>query len=178
MRILLFGGSFNPPHLGHTAAISWALQTGRWDQIWVVPVFVHPYPEKANLIPYLHRVNMCLQTFQCPMVQVTEMERRVHEELGGDGAVRTAELLRYLKARYQDTFGLLMGSDAYDDLQRGRWLEADYVKQHEIVEIARDVASSTDVRMRLERGMKARYLDPKVLDYIQHHNLYPRRKST
>lgn len=36
-RIALFGGSFDPPHLGHTAAINAILNSGLVDEVWLVP---------------------------------------------------------------------------------------------------------------------------------------------
>ncbi len=38
MRIALFGGAFDPPHLGHVATITTLLNSGRVDQVWIVPV--------------------------------------------------------------------------------------------------------------------------------------------
>ncbi|MDQ7004990.1 MAG: nicotinate (nicotinamide) nucleotide adenylyltransferase [Ghiorsea sp.] len=37
-RIALFGGSFDPPHLGHKALVDTALQTLKIDEVWVIPV--------------------------------------------------------------------------------------------------------------------------------------------
>jgi len=37
-RIGLFGGSFDPPHLGHQALVDSALEQLNLDEIWVVPV--------------------------------------------------------------------------------------------------------------------------------------------
>ena len=37
-RIGLFGGSFDPPHLGHKALVDAALQELNLDEVWVIPV--------------------------------------------------------------------------------------------------------------------------------------------
>ena len=57
MRIALFGGSFNPPHLGHELAALYVLETADVDELWFVPTFKHPF-EKA-LEPFEDRLAMC-----------------------------------------------------------------------------------------------------------------------
>ena len=39
MRIAVYGGSFNPPHVGHAMVVSWLLWTRRADRVWLVPAF-------------------------------------------------------------------------------------------------------------------------------------------
>ncbi len=43
MHIALFGGSFDPPHLGHVWCATWARLVGRVDEVWILPVAKHPY---------------------------------------------------------------------------------------------------------------------------------------
>src|SRR4051812_26752381 len=57
MRVAIFGGSFNPPHVGHQLAALWVLETAGVDELWFVPAFVHPF-EKA-LAPFEDRRRMC-----------------------------------------------------------------------------------------------------------------------
>ena len=42
MEIALFGGSFDPPHVGHLLAAAYVLATEPVDELWFVPVFGHP----------------------------------------------------------------------------------------------------------------------------------------
>ena len=41
-RVAVFGGSFNPPHIGHALVIQWLLWSGEVDQVIIVPSEGHP----------------------------------------------------------------------------------------------------------------------------------------
>src|SRR5207247_5501171 len=56
-RIALFGGSFNPPHIGHQMACLYVLETSSCKELWMVPTFRHPF-DKA-LAPFEDRFEMC-----------------------------------------------------------------------------------------------------------------------
>ena len=42
-RVAVFGGSFNPPHVGHLLGVVYALATAPIDEVLVVPVYQHPF---------------------------------------------------------------------------------------------------------------------------------------
>lgn len=42
-RIGIFGGSFDPPHVGHVLAVKYILSIGAVDEVIVVPVFEHAF---------------------------------------------------------------------------------------------------------------------------------------
>ncbi len=46
MRIALFGGSFNPPHIGHVLNACYVLGAYPVDQLWLMPVYSHPFSSK------------------------------------------------------------------------------------------------------------------------------------
>lgn len=58
MKIGIFGGSFNPIHLGHVKMIEIALEKLKLDKIIVVPVGV-PSHRENNLVSSRDRLNMC-----------------------------------------------------------------------------------------------------------------------
>ena len=43
MRVAVYGGSFNPPHVAHAMVASWLLWTRLVDEVWLVPVFRHAF---------------------------------------------------------------------------------------------------------------------------------------
>lgn len=57
LRIGVFGGSFNPIHLGHALLAITTQQTKPVDQVVLVPVFKHAV--KRDLLPFEDRVKMC-----------------------------------------------------------------------------------------------------------------------
>jgi nicotinate-nucleotide adenylyltransferase len=106
MRIALFGGSFNPPHLGHALAALYVLETADVDALWFVPCFKHPF-EKA-LQPFEDRFRMCELAAAPlgPRACVTDIERELGEES------RTLRTVRVLEARHPEHhFSLVIGAD-------------------------------------------------------------------
>jgi nicotinate-nucleotide adenylyltransferase len=57
MRVAVYGGSFNPPHVAHQLALTYVLATAQVDEVWMVPTFKHPF-DKA-LAPFSDRAKMC-----------------------------------------------------------------------------------------------------------------------
>lgn len=61
MKIALFGGAFDPPHLGHKIVANSLIKNKIVDEVWFVPVFKHPWADrygKHNLTDYNDRVAM------------------------------------------------------------------------------------------------------------------------
>ena len=54
MEIALFGGSFDPPHVGHLLAAAYVLATEPVDELWFVPVAEHPLGKPLHA-PFEHR---------------------------------------------------------------------------------------------------------------------------
>ncbi|MBX3182587.1 MAG: nicotinate-nicotinamide nucleotide adenylyltransferase [Polyangiaceae bacterium] len=57
MRVAVFGGSFNPPHVGHVLAACYLLSIGACERVLVVPVKAHAF-NKA-LAPLPDRLALC-----------------------------------------------------------------------------------------------------------------------
>lgn len=51
MNIAIFGGSFDPPHIGHEKIVNLALKKLAVDKIFVVPTFLNPFKDSFYLIP-------------------------------------------------------------------------------------------------------------------------------
>lgn len=71
--ILLYGGSFDPPHLGHLSALVAALGRGQFTKAFVIPTGSHAF--RKSLTPYAHRLQMAKLAFGwLPGVEVSEIE--------------------------------------------------------------------------------------------------------
>lgn len=60
-KIALFGGAFDPPHLGHSQVAENLISQKIVDEVWFVPVYKHPWAKKLHkefLTPYSQRVKM------------------------------------------------------------------------------------------------------------------------
>jgi nicotinate-nucleotide adenylyltransferase len=117
-RVAVFGGSFNPPHVGHVLGVVYALSTAPIDEVLVVPVYRHPFAKNKDLAPFADRLEMCrLALGWLPGVTVSTVE----EELGGESlTLRTLEHLRATSPSL--ALRLLVGADVLGDLPKWhRW---------------------------------------------------------
>src|SRR3989304_5989896 len=57
MDVAICGGSFNPPHVGHAMVAAWVRWTGRADEVWLVPAWVHAFSKE--MVPFERRVAWC-----------------------------------------------------------------------------------------------------------------------
>ncbi|MFL5322608.1 MAG: nicotinate (nicotinamide) nucleotide adenylyltransferase, partial [Myxococcaceae bacterium] len=122
MHVALFGGSFNPPHVGHLLATHYVYSTQEVDEVWWMPAWNHPFGK--TLESFEHRVEMCRQIAKdaSGWFKVSEVER----EVGGEG--RTVDTLAFLHKRFPEhRFTLVIGSDIVKDLPK--WKEFDRVQQ-------------------------------------------------
>lgn len=172
-RVAIFGGSFNPPHIGHTAICKWLFNRGFVDEIWVIPCFMHPFGKE--LAPYEHRLAMVRLAFCKLMMPIKILE--VEKELGGVSyTLRTVEYLRKLNPDI--IFHLVTGSDVEEEIEK--WKDFDKIKDlAAIIRVPRgdrsiipDV-SSTEVRDKIHYGGSYRDLvETQVAVYIITKGLY------
>lgn len=182
-QIALFGGSFNPPHLCHTLATLWVLQTQPVDEIWWIPTYQHAFDKE--LVNYDRRVAMCRKAVaDLHRVRIDDIERH----LGGES--RTIDTVRALKERHVDTdFWLVIGADILDETDRWKNWEGlmDLVR---LVVVGREGhgegktagadlelpdISSTLIRESLagcDYDAIRPWIPRSVLDYISEHDLY------
>ena len=186
MRVALFGGSFDPPHVGHVFGVTYALATVDLDAVLVVPVFSHPF--EKELAPFSHRVEMARLAF-VPVAHATVST--VEEDLGSPSlTVRTLEHLHEAHPDWE--LHLIVGGDVLHD--SSRWVGWDRIEQHaRLLVLGRESAphpdapkailpnvSSSEVRALLRRRADdldasreaARWVPRRVLDYIDRHGLY------
>jgi nicotinate-nucleotide adenylyltransferase len=179
MRVAIFGGSFNPPHLAHQMAALYVLETAAIDELWMVPAFQHPFGKE--LAPFAHRLKMCELAAAAlgPRVKVSAVEH----ELGVES--RTLRTVRRLQQDFPGhAFSLVIGAD----------LVAELPSWHDSAELRRAVplvvvgragfetgdgrlalprVSSSEVRAALAAGRPVDGLVPRsVVDYISRHGLY------
>lgn len=125
MRIALFGGSFDPPHIGHQLACQYVLLTHAVDQVWMVPVFRHAFDKRSA--PYAHRTALCRIAAAAvggtgstgePRICVSTIEEELAAEAPGPSYTLTT--VRALKMRHpQHEFSLVIGTDLLRE--RERW---------------------------------------------------------
>ena len=107
--VAIYGGSFDPPHISHVLAAVYALKTGGFDQVLVVPVFEHAF--RKRLTAFEHRVRMCELSFAgIAGVEVSTVEREL------ETPSLTLRTLEHLTREHPDwAMRLLVGSDVLSD---------------------------------------------------------------
>ena len=183
-HIGLFGGSFNPPHVCHTLATVWVLQTHDVDEVWWIPTYRHAFSKR--LVDFDDRVEMCrLALTDVDRVRISEVER----DIGGES--RTIDTVRELQERHENhRFSLVVGTDILEETERWKnWSGLmDLVDlivigrsghsiddEPESAEFRLPDISSTDTREALEDGDYGRleyWLARDVITYIAQRQLY------
>ena len=125
MKIGIFGGTFNPPHLGHITAAREAFALLGLDRLLLIPVGLPPHKElPAGSPTAAQRLEMTQLA-----AEATELGDRVEVldlELRREGRSFTSDTLEALKDQYQeDELWLLMGTDMFLSLQT--WHEPERV---------------------------------------------------
>ena len=195
-RIGIYGGSFNPPHLGHIRAARWAVDTLGLSKMLVIPCNISPgKPLPADPVENEERLQMLQLAIQnTPKLELCDLE------IARGGVSYTCDTVEQLRRDYPDAELILcMGSDAFahfetwkdpqriianaslavscrgkrsDDTQAAQQrLEAMgariYVLENPVTQI-----SSTQLRRLLEFRCAGDFLEPKVAEYIQMRGLY------
>lgn len=194
--VAVYGGSFNPPHLGHMLAALYVLETCEVDALWFLPTYKHVFGKA--LASFDDRVAMCrLMAEQLgPRAAVSELEG----ELGGETS-RMVDTLAALAARHPRTrFRLIVGTDILGETDKWhRWDqvvalgspivigragvgEPTFAAGNEVGvdprvlrwdEVQMPAISSTEVRRRLAAGEGAAALVSRgVLEFIASKGLY------
>lgn len=193
MRIGLYGGTFDPIHLGHLRAAETAREAFRLDLVAFLPAAVPPH-RAAPVSPAEDRLAMArLATAAHSRFEAWDAELR---RPGPSYTVETVSTL--VSERPSDSFVLVVGADTWPEMVT--WREPERLLR--LVEVAvvdrpgspvgelrppfpgaRGVRraegptlpiSATAIRERVARGKSVRFLVPDaVADYIEARRLYP-----
>jgi nicotinate-nucleotide adenylyltransferase len=103
MQICLFGGAFDPPHLGHQSVAQYLRDKKICDEVWFVPVKQHPFGKKVEANG--HRLTM-LNFLLEPGFKIEEFE------LNHTGNSYSFQTLQALSQQYPEhQFSWVIGSD-------------------------------------------------------------------
>ena len=195
-RIVVLGGTFDPPHLGHLVMAEYAYEALDARAMLFLPAADPPHKQGETRTAAAHRVAMVERAIAAePRFQLSRLD------LDRPGPHYTADTVRLLQALYpEDEVIFLVGEDSLRDLPY--WHRADEIIRYSRLavvprhEVQFDVASlegilpgitervvhvwsplievsSTGLAARLKAGKSVRYLIPdSVLDYIGQHQLY------
>lgn len=191
MKIGLFGGSFNPPHVAHLIVAEIIRDQFGLSEVWWIPNATPPHKPDDELVAVEHRLAMTRR-----IVASNEAFRVCDLEVEREGVSYTVETLRVLQNEHPDTdFALLLGSDSLDSF--AQWHCPDEIAERVPLIVYKRLGaiesvaeprfanhvryaaapvievSGTEVRARCRAGRSIRYLVPEpVRTYIEAHDLY------
>jgi nicotinate-nucleotide adenylyltransferase len=113
MNIALYGGSFDPPHIGHIRVALKALEMLEIDKLIIVPAFKNPFKpsicaDGAQRMKWLKKIFA-----STPKVEISSFEIDQHR------SVYTIETVRHYAQTY-DKLYLIIGADNLATLQQWR----------------------------------------------------------
>jgi nicotinate-nucleotide adenylyltransferase len=120
-RVGLFGGTFDPPHFGHVAALQAAAQSGRYDRIEVT-VAGDPYLKRLDGDVRDAAVRLAMARAAFGDLDLVEVSDR---EIVRDGPSYTIDTVRELLNDF-DEVDLIVGADLAEQLDR--WHDADELR--------------------------------------------------
>ena len=202
-RIGIYGGTFNPPHIGHIQAAQQALTALKLDRILLIPDRIAPHKEipEGSPTPQQRMDMLHIAVKNCPGLEVSDIELR------REGVSYTFQTVAQLKQQCPNAeLVLLMGTDMFlsfpswknpDEILkiaslgvfcRGEKGEAAAIKVRKtemeamgakVDLVDNDVIniSSTQMRRLLAFRCAASFLPEGVLDYIREHRLYDTRTN-
>ncbi len=199
-KIILFGGTFDPIHIGHTTVAQDAIEKIKGEQLVFIPAKISPLKQHHPLADQVHRFKMIeLAISQKPKFSVSDYE------LTKNSPCYTLQTVRYFKSQYPDSdIYWLLGADSLNDM--AQWYQPDTLidecfvcfmlragypkpdfepfidiwgpgrvnklREHMIETPLVDI-SSTDIREKLKTGQEVSdMLKPEVYAYILEHHLY------
>lgn len=183
-HIILFGGAFDPIHLGHQQVVANLLQQSLADQVWYVPTGTHDFAKKMT--DAKHRLEM----LRLILIANTKIERC---ELERAGISHTFDTLEQLSDQHSDkSFSWVIGSDNlvkfylwhnwkkmlnkykfYVYPRKNFAMQPLYDGMIALDNMPEVAISSTDIRQKLEQKSSISGLvDEKVKKYILEEGVY------
>jgi len=181
-KLLMFGGSFDPPHQGHKAMVEVACSLIKPDLVMIVPCFIQPLKIK-NSATVEQRLEMTRLVFSSEQYVVSD------HEIQKGGLSYSIDTLNYLAKKYKGyRIYLLIGEDSYSNFVEWKKFE-EILKNYNVVVVARQGKGLKDkfpfaknihfvtdffhpASSTAARAGDLKYLDKNIVEYIRSHGLY------
>lgn len=160
-RIAIFGGSFDPVHLGHLVPTVGAMETFGFSQVVFVPALDPPHKQGMLLAPFSHRFAMlALATQAYDRFFVSDLE------LGRPGPTYTVDSLREILQRCRDaSVFFLLGSDSFSQITTWhRWEEL--VDLVHLVVLRRATIWSDELVKKIPEKLQSRLTPVKLFEPV------------
>ena len=174
MRVAIFGGSFDPPHIGHEEIIKQSLAKLDIEVLFVVPTFLNPFKDDffAPAKKRLEWVEKLLLSYKKTKLITYEVDQQ--------RSVPTIETIKYIKKNYDiNEIYLIIGADNVKSLPK--WNSYEELKKvvHFVVATRDDINIPKDLQKlqinvnisstNLRDELHEEFLPPTIADEIIKH---------
>ena len=172
--VAMFGGSFDPPHIGHQDIVEKAVESLDIDKVLVVPAYLNPF-KTVSLASATQRLAWCHTLFD-PLDKVVVDDYEIQE----GKSTTTSQSIKHFNQSY-DVHYLIIGSDNLSTLTKWHafdWLnetitwviatrddhhlDTDALKHWEILPIKAAISST---RIREEKDLQ--FIDTKIRESVK-----------
>lgn len=194
-RVGIYGGTFNPPHVGHIEAAKAFITQAKLDTLIIMPAFIPPHKQTDNLVNCDDRLEMCRLAFgNIPNTEISDLE------ISRGGKSYTYLTLQELASNDAELY-FLCGTDMILTMDTWKNPEVifslakicyirresdnaiselliekcgDYFQKYgaDIIQINTEAIEISSSEIRAEDGIWDRYLTANVIDYIRNQGLY------
>lgn len=195
-RIGLFGGTFDPPHIGHIRVLAEAKSRLNLDRLILIPAGDPPHKTEKKVTDKLHRLRMTELAF-LPLADCSVSDYEIKKQAPS----YSVDLIRHFREAYPDSeLYFIIGADSFADMptwwhyrelltlckmivvSRPDTKKSELLKKFEgnenpprmffLDEVCMDV-SSTQIRAQIYAGKDVSATVPEaVLRYIEQNHLY------
>jgi len=191
MHISLFGGAFDPPHLGHLQVINSILSSQVADELWLVPTGVHDFEKiMQSATDRLEMLKLLIKETPANIQNQIKIERC---ELERAGVSHTLDTLDDLSQKYpQYHFSFVIGSDNLEKFhlwygyrqilekyqvfvypRKDYSTKSIYQGMVPLTQVPQIDISSSMIKTRINNNQSiAEYLPNSILDFITQKKLY------
>ncbi len=111
-RMGLFGGTFNPIHLGHLRGAEEIRETFGLEKVIFIPAAIPPHKEMGGMMDASHRLEMVrLAVSTNPYFSVSDIE------LKRSGKSYSIDTIRYFREIHQGPLFFILGRDAFLEIE-------------------------------------------------------------
>lgn len=194
MKLGIFGGSFDPPHLGHLQVAREAQRQLELDEVMFVPTHTNPYKQRMKGATPRRRLRMVEL-----LIEEQEGLAAIDLEITRGGLSYTVDTLQELNPRHGTEVHLILGGDSlagfygwkqpekivrmarlacivrpkFEKDVIFRNLPEEYHQYIDWIEMEPNPISSTEIRTLIFQSEPWQHLTtPSVAAYIENHGLY------
>jgi len=111
-RVGLFGGTFNPIHLGHLRGVEEIREAFQLEEVIFIPSSIPPHKVTEKIIDAKHRLEMVRLATSCnPHFSTSDVE------LSRSGKSYSIDTIRFFREKHQNALFFILGRDAFVEIE-------------------------------------------------------------